>query len=547
MSKQIITAKPLKKKPTPEPEQPPVILKVASPKAEVTAVEIDDSDEDLDDICPVCDSVCTCGTKTEEEESNPTITISASFEDFGKAEPELVHDSGVIEIIGEDPLTPKRSKAKSKASERKSKANKVGLDKNQDKTKDAKSKKASKQSLLDLQYITDDDDDEGSIADNIQYQSDVSEEAFSHSSQLEGPVYSLSEGSVHIDSGDDEDIEEEEERALIEQWKLIQDQDELSSGSSEEDYDLDDEEAMALMLEDQYETDEEIYTSDLVRQTNGWSSDEDDEDDFDEEQYNLDIADDNEEEAQSINDDEEDYDSDDDSDGVNMQFSPFFDESTDVSELLDNIAAALALSISLPGGPGEEAAADLTQQLQVALVEAGIDLSALDENRSVSSLLDQVDSSSKVDSNTANDSDVDITGTPEDVSATSPTSSQVEESKISTTDASAALSQSLVNDLLLATGSGGSSDMKLEPDLMAAAVQDLVNAVTLTAKQENGSADNESQRLLELMASSSQPSISPGDTSNVDPMESTSTTLKREAEEVSFYTQYTVCNAILHD
>ncbi|KAJ2959374.1 hypothetical protein NQZ79_g5159 [Umbelopsis isabellina] len=522
-------AKSSKKKPTPEHEQPAVTLEIASPKAEVTAVDIDDSDEDLDDICPVCDSVCTCGTKTKEDESNPTITVSASFEDIGKAEPELVHDSGVIEIIGEDHSTPKRSKAKSKASERKSKANRGSVDKNQDKNKDVKSKKGLQKSFLDPQDITD-DDDEGSIAENVHYQSDVSEAAFSHSSQLEGPVYSLSEGSVHIDSGDDEDIEEEEERALIEQWELIQDQDELSSASSEEDYDLDDEETMALMLEDQYETDEEMYTSDLVRHTNGWSSDEDDEDDFDEEQYNLDIADDNEEDAEFIKDDEEDY-SDDDEDGVNMQFSPFFDESTDVSELLDNIAAALALSISLPGGPGEEAAADLTQQLQKALVEAGIDLSALDENRSVSSLLEQADSSSKIDSNAANDSDVDITGTPEDVSATSPTHSQIEESKILTNDTSTALSQSLVNDLLLATGNSGSSDIKLEPDLMAAAVQDLVNAVNLTAKQDNDSAENGNNRLLELIANSSQPSISPGDTSNIDPMESTSTALKREAEE----------------
>jgi hypothetical protein len=524
-------------------------VKIASPKAEAIDVDMGDSDEDLDDICPVCDSVCTCGTKTKEDESNPSITVSSSLENSVLVQPELVHDTGVIEIIGEEPSTPKRSKAKSKAGERKGKGNKESADKHQEKTKNTKSKKNSKISSLDPHDITEEDDN-GSIAENANYQSDISEEAFSHSSFLEGPVYSMSEGSVHIESGDDEDIEEEEERALIEQWELLQDQDELNSDSSEEAYDLDDEETMALMLEDQYETDEEMYTSDLLRHTNSWSSDEDDEEDFDEEQYNLDISDDNEIDGESIKDDEEDYDSDDDDDddedGVNMQFSPFFDESTDVSELLDNIAAALALSISLPGGPGEEAAADLTQQLQKALLEAGIDLSTIDENRSVASLLEQTDSSSKVDSATANDSDVDITGTPEDATPSSPTSPEAEESKISTNDASAALSQSLVNDLLLATGNSSSSDIKIEPEIMAAAVQDLVNAVTLTAaKQENDAANNGNQRLLEIIANSSQPSTSPGEVSNVDPMESTSTALKREAEEVFGFTTHdlsTICS-----
>lgn len=510
---------------------------------------MDGSDEDLDDICPVCDSECTCGTKAKSENES-FATLSVVAEEPVKSENNFVHDSGVIEIIGEEPTQPKRPKAKSKASEKKGKDSKPVLEKHPPSSKRPKSKKsqvAQKVQVIHEDVDDDIDDDVASVTEMISYQSDISEAAYSSGSYLEGPAFSHSEGSVHIESGDDEDIEEEEERALIEQWELLQDQDELSDTSSEEDFDLDDEETMALMLEDQYETDEEMYTNEFLRQANNWSSDEE------EEEYDEEIDDFGSDDAADINDlddefdDDEDYDSE-EGDAADMQFSPFFDENTDVSELLDNIAAALALSISLPAETGEDTT-DLSQQLQRALVEAGIDLSTIDE-RHPESVISEVDEPGYKINIAANDSDVDITGTADDISPTSPVSQSDNLSAganlMEGSESASALSQSLVSDLLLASGQGATSDGKIDSDMIAAAVQDIVNAVTAAAKQENIPSGSASDSLLEITSSSSIPPTSPSESSPGQSTPSTSSTLKRDPEEVCYiqhlYEQFYITN-----
>ncbi|GAB5588296.1 hypothetical protein Unana1_03196 [Umbelopsis nana] len=495
--------------------------------------DMDGSDEDLDDICPVCDSECTCGTKSKNEVETFTSVLEVPQE---ATQPEigLVHDSGVIEIIGDEPAPPKRSKTKTKAAERKAKSNITGADEQSATKKRSKSKKA--QALQETEVTEENVDDVDSLNDAFTYQSDISEAAHSHGSFLEGP-FSFSEGSVHIESGDDEDIEEEEERALIEQWELLQDQDELSDTSSEEDYDLDDEETMALMLEDQYETDEEMHTNEFLRRANAWSSDEDDEEEFDEGMEDPDSDDvGDEKELDEESDDDVEYYSE-EGDAEDMQFSPFFDENTDVSELLDNIAAALALSISLPAEAGEDAS-DLTQQLQRALVEAGIDLSTIDE-RHPGATLSEIDEPDSTRATTANDSDVDITGTPDDVSAAPAIgqlgSKSADTNTVADSESAAALSQSLVSDLLLASGQGATADGKIDSEMIAAAVQDIVNAVTSAAKQEAlPPSSNGSDNLLDMASASPNQPTSPSESSTGQLAESSTSSLKRDPEEEAY-------------
>ncbi|KAI8580740.1 hypothetical protein K450DRAFT_235743 [Umbelopsis ramanniana AG] len=505
--------------------EPPIVETVIKSSLVEQDADIDLEDEDLDDICPVCDSECTCGSKVKTE----TITIPAIALDPvvpSTAGNNFVHDSGVIEIIGEDTTQPKRGKAKTKASEKK------GKDKSDKSSTNKKRSNTKKPPVLPKLEIEEEsmDDDVASVTEDVSYMSDMSDAVQSSGSYLEGPVYSYSEGSLHIDSGDDEDIEEEEERAMIEQWELLQDQDELSDSSSEEDFDLDDEETMAIMLEDQIESDEDIYTNDFIHQVNRWSSDEDDEEEegYEEEldESDIDNVFDNDEENF---DDDDEYDSD-DGDSANMQFSPFFDENTDVSELLDNIAAALALSISLPSETGEEAS-DLTQQLQRALIDAGIDLSTIDEQQLESSI-SEVDEPVTSITPASNDSDVDVTGTPDD--STSPIT-QLEHQPtapalIEESESATALSQSLVSDLLLASGQGAGS--KIDSELIAAAVQDIVNAATGNAKQGMLSSAQNNSALLEASPLTPNSGMSFGDTVTPPvPESSSSSSLKRGLEE----------------
>jgi hypothetical protein len=513
--------------------EPPVVETVIKASLVEQDADIDLEDEDLDDICPVCDSECTCGSKVKTE----TITIPTIA-----TEPVMplttgtnfVHDSGVIEIIGEDTTQPKRGKAKTKASEKKAK-DKSASDKPSTNKKRSNPKKPQTIPKIEIEEESM-EDDVASVTENVSYMSDMSDAVQSSGSYLEGPGYSYSEGSVHIDSGDDEDIEEEEERAMIEQWELLQDQDELSDSSSEEDFDLDDEETMAIMLEDQVESDEDIYTNDFIHQVNRWSSDDDDEEEegYDEEldESDIDNVFDNDEENFDDDDDEEEYDSE-EGDPANMQFSPFFDENTDVSELLDNIAAALALSISLPSETGEEAV-DLTQQLQRALIDAGIDLSTIDEHHPDSSISEIDEPVASITPASNNDSDVDITGTPDD--STSPVTQlenqNVVTTKIEESESATALSQSLVSDLLLASGQGAGG--KIDSELIAAAVQDIVNAATGNARQENLSAGHSNGSLLEASPLTPNSGISFEDAViSPVPETSSSSSLKRGLEEVS--------------
>ncbi|KAG2176773.1 hypothetical protein INT44_007437, partial [Umbelopsis vinacea] len=502
-------------------EPPPIVETVIKTSLVEQDADIDLEDEDLDDICPVCDSECTCGSKVKTETIPIPVTEPVAPSTTGN---NFVHDSGVIEIIGEDTTQPKRGKAKTKEKKGKDKS---GSDKPSTNKKRSNTKKPQVIPKLEIEEESMDDDDVASVTENVAYMSDMSDAVQSSGSYLEGPVYSYSEGSLHIDSGDDEDIEEEEERAMIEQWELLQDQDELSDSSSEEDFDLDDEETMAIMLEDQVESDEDIYTNDFIHQVNEWSSDEDDEEEegYEEEldESDIDNVFDNEEE----NFDDDEYDSE-DGDSGSMQFSPFFDENTDVSELLDNIAAALALSISLPSDTGEQAS-DLTQQLQRALIDAGIDLSTIDEQH-LDSSISEVDEPVTSITPASNDSDVDVTGSPDD--STSPIA-QLEHQPtapiiIEESESATALSQSLVSDLLLASGQGGSS--KIDSELIAAAVQDIVNAATGNAKQGMLSSAHNNGNLLETSPLTPNSSLSFGDTSPV-PESSASSSLKRGLEE----------------
>lgn len=516
--------------------EPPMVETVIKASLAEQDADIDLEDEDLDDICPVCDSECTCGSKVKTETiSMPTTTTTTEPVMTKTTGTNFVHDSGVIEIIGEDTTQPKRGKAKTKASEKKAK-DKSGSDKPSVNKKRSNPKKPQAIPKIEIEEESI-DDDVASVTENVSYMSDMSDAVQSSGSYLEGPGYSYSEGSVHIDSGDDEDIEEEEERAMIEQWELLKDQDELSDSSSEEDFDLDDEETMAIMLEDQVESDEDIHHNDFIHRVNRWSSDEDDEEEegYDEEldESDIDNVFDNEEENFDGDDDEEEeYDSE-EGDLANMQFSPFFDENTDVSELLDNIAAALALSISLPNETGEQAA-DLTQQLQRALIDAGIDLSTIDEHHPDSSI-SEIDEPIASITPASNDSDVDITGTPDD--STSPVTQLENQSAVTTkmeeSESATALSQSLVSDLLLASGQAAGG--KIDSELIAAAVQDIVNAATGNARQENLSAGHSNGRLLEASPLTSNSGNAFGNpvTSPV-PETSSSSSLKRGLEEVSY-------------
>jgi hypothetical protein len=177
----------------------------------------------------------------------------------------------------------------------------------------------------------------------------------------------------------------------------------------------------------------------------------------------------------------------------------------------------------------------LSQQLQRALVEAGIDLSTIDE-RHPESVISEVDEPGSKINIAANDSDVDITGTPDDISPTSPV---IQSDNLSAganlmegSESASALSQSLVSDLLLASGQGATSEGKIDSDIIAAAVQDIVNAVTAAAKQENIPSGSASDSLLEITSSSSIPPTSPSESSPGQSTPSTSSTLKRDPEEV---------------
>ncbi|PHZ10621.1 uncharacterized protein RHIMIDRAFT_259331 [Rhizopus microsporus ATCC 52813] len=192
--------------------------------------------EDDEDICPVCDTDCTCGT-------------SAAMEPAA----DKPKEDDVVERVG---ITMKKKQKK----------------------RSKKKKKHTQDKIVTnvIQRIKEGDEDEDVIVDDLDdlldSMSPLSNQESEHEIIDEKELFT--DESEPIDSDDDEDIEAAETQAIIEDMTLNTDED--SNSDSEEimyieDEDLDDNEDEEEEEEDKYET-----------RVSSWSSsdDEEDEDEF---------------------------------------------------------------------------------------------------------------------------------------------------------------------------------------------------------------------------------------------------------------------------
>ncbi|CDH51138.1 predicted protein [Lichtheimia corymbifera JMRC:FSU:9682] len=196
---------------------------------EPVTISLSRDEEDIDDICPVCDTECTCGAAEPEPAPAPLpATEPAPLE--SQKEPELVatddwevtDDKMVVERIGIEP----------------------------------------DQELLDVDAISDMDDAKSST-----YTS-----------------------SIHIDSGDDEDIEREEEAAIIRDVLQHGDASDFDSDDLLEEDDEEDEEAFYYYADETDESDTGVINEEsdneyehssfrMYSLGEGWTSSEEEEDD----------------------------------------------------------------------------------------------------------------------------------------------------------------------------------------------------------------------------------------------------------------------------
>ncbi|CDS12631.1 hypothetical protein LRAMOSA04817 [Lichtheimia ramosa] len=151
---------------------------------EPVTISLSRDEEDIDDICPVCDTECTCGAAEPEPTTEPTSV---------PAEPTSIETHKETELVATDDW---------EVTDDKMVVERIGIEPDQE--------------LLDVDAISDMDDAKSST-----YTS-----------------------SIHIDSGDDEDLEREEEAAII--------RDVLQHGDAS-DFDSDD------LLEEEEEEDEEAF------------------------------------------------------------------------------------------------------------------------------------------------------------------------------------------------------------------------------------------------------------------------------------------------
>ncbi|KAF7722077.1 hypothetical protein EC973_003726 [Apophysomyces ossiformis] len=325
----------------------------ATPKAPAApkALEIE---EDLDDICPVCDSECTCGTSTVnvEPQVKPSTEVFTSRSEADVWEvhditPPIVEpiDPKVVERFGPNaddnehaPVTPKAKRKPKKtknhnrsgprsrkdSERRRSIGHTVGV---KGTIKLAKGFEGVSLSDTDEDVVVDVDDMDDLVND-LSPLSDHSSDDLDHdmypnelhvSAQSPFATSSSYSSSIHIDSGDDEDIEKEEERAIIEEM--------MDNSDFDEDYPDSDDVAMRDSDEG-YQYDEKNHEPDeyYIRNTHRWfsSEEEDEEYDYEEMQFYSDVED--AEESPGVN---EEF--------VHDQLLPILDENVN---LFDDIAAA---------------------------------------------------------------------------------------------------------------------------------------------------------------------------------------------------------------
>lgn len=198
---------------------------------EPVTISLSRDEEDIDDICPVCDTECTCGAAEPE----PTAESTSA-----PAEPASIETHKETELVATDDW---------EVTDDKMVVERIGIEPDQE--------------LLDVDAISDMDDAKSST-----YTS-----------------------SIHIDSGDDEDLEKEEEAAIIRDVLQHGDASDFDSDDLLEE-DEDDEEAFYYYADETDDSDTGIVNEEsdneyehasfrMYSLGEGWTSSEEEEEDID--------------------------------------------------------------------------------------------------------------------------------------------------------------------------------------------------------------------------------------------------------------------------
>lgn len=235
----------------------PVVVKVSR-----------NEDEDIDDICPVCDTECTCGSSdtkllTANDENSTANTVATDIWEVTNT------SNTVVERLGHEEPKHETKNSKGRRKTKKSKKKKeTGPQKRKESTD-----RVRNNIVIKISNINSDKTRENGIS-----RAEDDEDRDSVYAESRADSYC---SSVHIDSGDDEDIEKEEERAIIEE--LMDHEEDLTDYDESDGYDSVEKDDRD-QVEDYYyieDDDEEVEEAEAhgMRMISGWiSSDEEDED-----------------------------------------------------------------------------------------------------------------------------------------------------------------------------------------------------------------------------------------------------------------------------
>ncbi|KAI7872147.1 hypothetical protein BDF14DRAFT_1877954 [Spinellus fusiger] len=353
----------------------------------------DEEDEDLDDICPVCDSECTCGAALavetqdalritdaqEERVKGSKINAVLNTDTRKDLQPKIITSQVVERYDPEFDMKPKKKVRKTGGTTKQRKKTGPPPPLPIEKILNTKKKRGISVHGSDNEDLVVDDTHEvfkdSSLAFTCSDQEDflldpIDFIAFPYPESRTGSYTS----SAHIESGDDENIEEEEERAIIEEFMGYHDEpnsfeaiDEISEEEEEDEEDEEDEEEEYDEEEGHehynYEEDEETADSYYVGNIGRWSSSEEEEEE--EYDYNDTRMHSEAEMVDSSEGENDEY--------LQEQLLPFVD---DHGNLLDSIAAAfmqvLAPLTNLPLPAVHDASLPATS------MEEGLNFSAFD-------------------------------------------------------------------------------------------------------------------------------------------------------------------------
>ncbi|ORZ03393.1 hypothetical protein BCR43DRAFT_483281 [Syncephalastrum racemosum] len=237
--------------------------KAALPPMATITLNHNDEDEDLDDICPVCDSECTCGAAKSELDVTVEEESANVFTSKKPADVWTVTDDAkmVVERDGHEQEEPKPKRKPKKSKKPQAPAQ-------------TQADEQTKEKDTEIELIVDDEAQKENL-----FLSTADDELDSIYAESRTESYG---SSVHIDSGDDSDLEKEEERAIIED---VENRSHTDDSDDEESDDLEDESDEEIWYDDEEEEEAEEGIR-MLNDRSHWSSSENEEEE-EEEEYDM--------------------------------------------------------------------------------------------------------------------------------------------------------------------------------------------------------------------------------------------------------------------